>query len=156
LASGEAIPFRSEFFDICVCFETLEHVRSDYDVLREINRVLKRGGGLFLSLPNRFFPVEQHSVIFGKKVIEKSLPFFPWLPTFLRRKFARANDYTSKTIVMLLHKSGFAVPRIDFLFPAFKNIKSKVMRAFLMKIQYRFKYAKLLLGNTIFVFAKKR
>ena len=39
-------------FDIAICFETIEHVRDDRKLLRDIHRCLKPGGRLYLSTPN--------------------------------------------------------------------------------------------------------
>ena len=47
------LPFEDDFFDVVVSFETIEHI-IDYDkFVLEIKRVLKPGGQLILSTPNR-------------------------------------------------------------------------------------------------------
>jgi 2-polyprenyl-3-methyl-5-hydroxy-6-metoxy-1,4-benzoquinol methylase len=46
------LPFPADIFDGCICSETLEHVLDPAKVLREIHRVLKPGGFLFLTVPN--------------------------------------------------------------------------------------------------------
>jgi SAM-dependent methyltransferase len=47
----ERLPFATDTFDIALCQQVLEHVREPEQVLREITRVLKPGGKLFLSVP---------------------------------------------------------------------------------------------------------
>lgn len=42
----------SEKFDLCVLSDVLEHVRSPLEFLREIHRVLKPGGTLFIATPS--------------------------------------------------------------------------------------------------------
>lgn len=56
-ASSLAMPLRNGSFDKVVLWEVLEHLpeRSEGAALREINRVLKCGGRLYLSTPNRTF-----------------------------------------------------------------------------------------------------
>jgi ubiquinone/menaquinone biosynthesis C-methylase UbiE len=49
---GERLPFRDELFDGVICTETLEHVPDDRAVLRELLRVLRRGGALVVSVPD--------------------------------------------------------------------------------------------------------
>jgi len=50
--SAENLPFEEEFFDGVVAFEVIEHVQHPEKVLKEIYRVLKKGGNLFISTPN--------------------------------------------------------------------------------------------------------
>lgn len=53
LGSVEKIPFEANTFDIVVSFETLEHTAEHTSMLKEIKRVLKSGGLLFISTPDR-------------------------------------------------------------------------------------------------------
>lgn len=46
------IPYKEQFFDCVVSFETIEHTKEYESVLLEFYRVLKPGGKLFLSTPN--------------------------------------------------------------------------------------------------------
>jgi ubiquinone/menaquinone biosynthesis C-methylase UbiE len=47
------LPYADDEFDLIVCFETIEHVPDPERVLDELKRVLKPGGMLALSTPNR-------------------------------------------------------------------------------------------------------
>jgi ubiquinone/menaquinone biosynthesis C-methylase UbiE len=49
---NQSLPYPSECFDYITCLEGLEHLENPFSAIREFNRVLKRGGKLFLSLPN--------------------------------------------------------------------------------------------------------
>jgi SAM-dependent methyltransferase len=53
--SGLALPFADGAFDVVICAEMLEHVPDYQKVLEEIQRVLKPGGLLAVSVP-RFTP----------------------------------------------------------------------------------------------------
>jgi ubiquinone/menaquinone biosynthesis C-methylase UbiE len=53
--SGLRLPFADDTFDRVICAEVLEHVPDYQQVLAEIERVLKPGGMLAVSVP-RFFP----------------------------------------------------------------------------------------------------
>jgi len=53
LASGYAIPLRSQSFDLASANMVLEHVDRPQDLLREIHRVLRPGGRFVFNTPNR-------------------------------------------------------------------------------------------------------
>ena len=46
------LPFADEAFDYVLFLEVIEHLRAPFAVMREISRILKPGGVLFLSTPN--------------------------------------------------------------------------------------------------------
>jgi SAM-dependent methyltransferase len=59
---GARLPLRDASIDLVVSFETIEHVPDAAALVREIRRVLKPGGRLVLSTPNRAFgPPERHT-----------------------------------------------------------------------------------------------
>ena len=57
---GEALPFRSGTIDLVVSLQVLEHVRDPQQVLCEVYRVLRPGGGFFLACENYLAFREQH------------------------------------------------------------------------------------------------
>jgi SAM-dependent methyltransferase len=71
-ARGDAmnLPLGDETADVIICSQVYEHVPDDRQLFAELYRILKPGGMIFLSGPNRLFPWEFHY----------SLPFFHWLP----------------------------------------------------------------------------
>jgi SAM-dependent methyltransferase len=50
-------------FDEIICYETLEHIRRDSEVLAQFHRVLKPDGALHLCCPNRLHPRHQAEVL---------------------------------------------------------------------------------------------
>jgi hypothetical protein len=80
-ADGRALPFPDCSFDFAHASAVIEHVGSRADqarLLGEMWRVCRKG--LFVTTPNRWFPVELHSVI----------PLVHWLPAPLFRTTLRA------------------------------------------------------------------
>ena len=66
----------SNSFDTVICFQVIEHIRRDDTLLAEMKRILKPGGRLLLTTPNRlmsltrnpfhvkeYTPVEMHTAI---------------------------------------------------------------------------------------------
>ncbi|MDA0742717.1 MAG: glycosyltransferase [Proteobacteria bacterium] len=54
VGDAAAIPFGDATFDAVISFETIEHIPSPKDLLREIKRVLKPGGFAMISTPNKY------------------------------------------------------------------------------------------------------
>ncbi|MEM3594693.1 MAG: class I SAM-dependent methyltransferase [Candidatus Jordarchaeaceae archaeon] len=64
------LPILDESMDVVICAQVYEHVPDDERLFQEIRRVLKPGGIVFFSGPNKLFPIELHH----------NLPFLQWLP----------------------------------------------------------------------------
>lgn len=58
--SGLRLPFRDCTFDVIVCAQVYEHSIDPHQLVAEIYRVLKPGGLVFFSGPNRWWPYEYH------------------------------------------------------------------------------------------------
>ena len=64
------LPFEDKTFDAVVSFETIEHVDEPEKVIDEMSRVLKRGGKLIISTPNR--RVERPGAFFEEQATKNS------------------------------------------------------------------------------------
>ena len=78
IEANRPLPFADKAFDIAVSNAVLEHVGSvphQAAFVRELSRVAKR---VFISVPNRYFPVEHHTAIpllhFWTRSFEAGLP----------------------------------------------------------------------------------
>lgn len=67
---GQSLPFADKSFDIAVSFAVLEHVGDQKAQRRFISELLRVSRKVFLTTPDRSFPVEVHTFI----------PFLHWLP----------------------------------------------------------------------------
>ena len=56
---GKSIPFKDEHFDSIFSSEVLEHVFNPGEILKELNRVLKKDGTILLTCP---FAISEHEV----------------------------------------------------------------------------------------------
>jgi 2-polyprenyl-3-methyl-5-hydroxy-6-metoxy-1,4-benzoquinol methylase len=113
-SDGLALPFKSQSFDIVLSYEVLEHVRDESTVLREFHRVLKPGGAIVLSVPNKAWIFETHGAHLPLLRWNR-VPFFSWLPRSIHRRFARARIYRRREIVRLLESTGFRVCRAEYI-----------------------------------------
>jgi SAM-dependent methyltransferase len=79
-AAAEALPFRAGSFDVVYCVSTLEHVSDATRALREMARVLRPEGQLYLHTPSRWSCFETHY----------KLLWIPGLPRSLGRAYLAA------------------------------------------------------------------
>jgi methyltransferase family protein len=83
--SALELPFEDRAFDYVHSAAVLEHVGSDRNQARMVAECLRVARkGIFLTTPNRWFPIEIHTVI----------PLLHWLPKNLHRKLLRAAGLT--------------------------------------------------------------
>jgi len=80
LGAVEALPFGDEQFDVVYCFSTLEHVASVPEAVREMLRVARPGGAVYVHAPNALACYEGHYKLF----------WLPLMPKLLARLYLRA------------------------------------------------------------------
>jgi SAM-dependent methyltransferase len=104
-AKAEKLPFKNGTFDLVICGDVLEHIKNDTAAIREICRVLKKGGIALIMVPAfpllygphdlslghyRRYSKKDLSNKFSAENFKVSMLFFtnslPFLPYFLTQK----------------------------------------------------------------------
>jgi len=132
-AQAEALPFRDNVFELVYCVSTLEHVADVGLTLREMVRVLRPGGTLFLYSPSGWALYESHY----------KLPWLPGCPRPLARLYLRAlgrptafvetlNRLTKRCCWRLLEAAGAVVEPfpVDIDLGSGRGPKARVARAY--------------------------
>lgn len=73
---GTTLPFPDKSFDAAISVSVLEHVTDPIRFLSEILRVLKPGGVFYLAFPNKLYPKETHTGLYGLSYMPLSLGRF--------------------------------------------------------------------------------
>jgi SAM-dependent methyltransferase len=102
-ASGTDLPFEDDSFDIAFSNAVLEHVGAREEQRRFVHELCRVAPRVFVSTPNRRFPVEVHTLV----------PFLHWLPRDARdRAFAALRRDAWRGVELLNQRELLA------LFPA--------------------------------------
>jgi len=119
--SAERLEFPSKSFDAVLAIEVLEHIEGLDASVEEIHRVLKPGGLLYVSAPNRLFPIETHMLQVGRhEIAGRFAPFLPYVPP-LHRRLARARNFTAPEIKRIMKRHGLVEIGLDYVMPPFDN-----------------------------------
>jgi ubiquinone/menaquinone biosynthesis C-methylase UbiE len=155
LYDGDRMPFEGASFDAAVSIETLEHVTDEARTLDEIHRVLRPGGVLVLSVPNKWWVFETHGARLPLLPWNR-VPFFSWLPGPLHRRWARARIYTRGGIETLLRRHGFVIESSRYLAAPMDAARPESLARLLRATLFRGPGTRLpILATSIFVRARR-
>lgn len=120
--SAETMAFDDESFDTVTAIEVLEHITNLPTALSEIARVLKAGGYLYASVPNRRFPFETHAVKLPRRgeIDGRFLPFLPYVRP-LHRRISTARNFTDAELVDIMTWAGLEPVGIGHVMPPFDH-----------------------------------
>ncbi len=108
LLDAGRIPLPDEVADVVTSFTVLEHVPDEKAALAEMFRVLKPGGRLIISVPNRWWIFETHGCDLPVLPWNR-VPLVSWWPRALHDRWARARIYRLREIAALVAAAGFEV-----------------------------------------------
>ena len=118
--SASALTFPDDYFDTIVTIETLEHVPNLDGAAREMVRVLRPGAELLITVPNRWFPFENHGIRIGSWEWHGRIPLLPYLPC-LHRRISIARVFTVSHLDSLFTTKGLERQAVDYAWPTFEH-----------------------------------
>ena len=105
--------FQDEEFDIIIMLETLEHVENDFQTIKEINRILKRGGIFILSTPYTS-KVQEYSHPKVAFRLEEDLDKSE-IEELFKGGFHWRNGYDENSIKSLLEKNDLEIINVRYV-----------------------------------------
>ena len=98
VADVAKLPFGDNFFEAVFCLEILEHIDDPIAALREIDRVLKKNGNLYILVPsdNKLF-----------KII-----WSLWTISYPHWRHAHVQSYSKASLEKLLEEIGFRIIKV--------------------------------------------
>jgi len=152
---GDRLPLADESVDAVVSFEVLEHVGDENVALAEIVRVLRPGGWVALTVPNRWWIFETHGARLPLLPWNR-VPFFSWLPKAIHDRWARARIYRRREIVALVRDAGLPVRHSAYVTAPLDVLKWAGVRDVLRRTCFRSDVTRLpFLATAVLVIAVK-
>jgi SAM-dependent methyltransferase len=120
LMSAARIEFPVEWFSLITCFEVLEHVPDLDASVSEIVRVCVRGGVIAISVPQVWFPFENHGARIGQKTLLRKIPLLPYVRP-LHRRYSLARVFSSAEMDRLFLPRGMELLGTGYASPQFER-----------------------------------
>jgi SAM-dependent methyltransferase len=127
IAGGEAMPYRSDYFDVIISNEVIEHVADDRATVAEMVRVCRPGGRIVIFCPNRWYPVEQHGHYWRGEYHFGNTPLINYLPDRWRDQLApHVRTYTRRGLLRLFEGQPVHVAHYTRIFGGYDNLVHKL------------------------------
>lgn len=98
----EKLPYKNNTFDVCVCFDVMEHIPDAKFFVEEVRRVLKKDGKFFLLVPCEGQPLT-HTWVWQKIGIGNNMTF---------KRYGHIHpEFTHKYVEKLLTDNGFLIKK---------------------------------------------
>lgn len=121
--SASQIEMPDDFFLFITSFEVLEHVPDLERSVQEIVRVCRAGGVVIISVPQVWFPFENHGVRLGRQIYERKIPLLPYIRP-LHRKYSLARVFSSSELDDLFLSKGMQLLATEYASPQFERAAS--------------------------------
>jgi 2-polyprenyl-3-methyl-5-hydroxy-6-metoxy-1,4-benzoquinol methylase len=153
---GVTLPLAGASVDVVVSYEVLEHVGEEAQALQEWHRVLRGGGDLIITVPNKWWIFETHGAYLPLLPWHR-VPFFSWLPRRLHGRFAKARIYRKPDIVQALTSHSFNVLEAAYVTAPMDVVRIPWLKRLLRAIVFRGDLTSIpFLSTAILVHARKQ
>jgi SAM-dependent methyltransferase len=123
VAAGEHLPYRSNWFDMVLSHEVIEHVDNDRLSVTEMVRVTRPGGRVIILCPNRWYPFETHGHYWQGKYRFGNTPLINYLPTRWRNRLApHVRTYTISNLRLLISNLPIILVSHTQIYPGYDNL----------------------------------
>lgn len=90
--NAEKLPFQNNSFDTVSSIAVLEHLVNHEKAIKEIYRILKKGGRAYITVPNAYL----------------FMPLYTWLPYLIHdKRIGHLRHYSAKSLRKLFEANGF-------------------------------------------------
>lgn len=109
------LPFKSDYFDTVTLIAAFQYCYDPFFTLREMRRVLKKGGSLYIQVTNMAWFIYRIQLLLGKQLFTSMAHFQTWDGGIL-------HYFTYSSLAKLINSSGFVVKK-STCSGLFRNLK---------------------------------
>jgi SAM-dependent methyltransferase len=126
VAAGESLPYPTDYFDLVLSHEVIEHVQDDALCVAEMVRVLKKEGRTIIFCPNRLYPFETHGHYWRGQYHFGNTPLINYLPAKYRNQLApHVRTYTRNSLKHLVADLPVTIVTLTQVYPGYDNIVAR-------------------------------
>jgi len=123
--SAARIEFPSQCFSLITSFEVLEHVEDVESSVSEIVRVCGVGGVIVISVPQVWFPLENHGMRLGNRTCARKIPLLPYVRP-LHKRYSLARVFSSAEMDRLFLPKGVELLETGYASPQFERAAAQL------------------------------
>lgn len=107
------LPYETDFFDAVIICEVIEHLNfNPLPVLKEINRVIKKDGFIYIGMPNQSHIINRIKLLLGKSIHNPIDDFFKQLDRNDNMIVGlHWREYTLAESIRMIEKMGFKITK---------------------------------------------
>lgn len=129
----EKLPFKSDFFDLILFTEVIEHLTENHlGFLKECHRLLKKDGRLFITTPNSASLQNRLKLLFGRSIyfpLDQMLQTSTDTETINHR---HQREFTLSELIKLSQMADYKIDRARY-FIAYHPFRPNLAQSFLIK-----------------------
>lgn len=131
------LPYESDFFDAIIICEVIEHLNfNPLPVLKEMNRILKKDGHIYIGMPNQSHIVKRIKLLIGKSIHNSIDDFFKQLDRNDNMIVGlHWREYTLNETIQMIEKMGFETIQ-KYYFMDKRNTKINIVKTLLKTLVY--------------------
>jgi len=131
------LPYESEFFDAVIICETIEHLNfNPLPILKEINRILKKDGLLYIGTPNQSHIINRIKLLIGKSIHNTIDDFFKQLDRNDNMIVGlHWREYTMNETIKMVERMGFKIIQ-KYYFMEKGNKKKSIFKTLIKRLVY--------------------
>lgn len=131
----ERFPYKDNYFDKIILSEVFEHLYvNPIHCMKEIRRILKKGGKLILTAPNGYSIKRIFNFLMGKGLSENPYREFNLFNQLGYRGHIR--EYSAKEMINFLENTGFFIIKTEYISYQHMRLRNSPINSLFIKIIY--------------------